>query len=136
MTCLESLTWYCEVPNELQENKLKDLKKTLIQCPRIQKLELDFGQSGILTSKDFSNVLDGLLSLEKLKYLFLRGNFIKITPATINKFTQFLSSLILENTATVTVYLPGMSRETTQEINRVIAQKSNLWCPLNRTCFI
>ncbi len=103
----------------------KSIKKLLTQSPGIRELELKF--AAVLTAKDFSNILDGLVHLKKLKNLFLDGTFLKISPAAFNKFLQVLHSLVFENAANVTLELEGVAQEMMEEIDEVIAKKYDLY---------
>ena len=126
ITSLEHLRFSCKLPKELQENKLKYFKNIFIQSSGIQKLQLDLGEA-VLMSRDFSNILDGLLHLKKLKYLYLKVSLAKVSPTTFHKFLQFLSFIIFENTASATLALEGIPQGYQHEIETLVAQKHDLF---------
>ena len=104
-------------------DKFKHLKNIFINLENLKALELDLSCS-IISSGKFSSILDGLSRLKCLEKFIFIGKLGILTPATSNKFLNFLTSI--RHLKSFHVSLQGITEEEGVKIKENLLPKFTL----------
>ena len=105
-------------PPSLQEEKFKTLHHFFCKnSDSLKSIDLDLCLDQI-TSKEFSNILDGLIHTRRLKRLFLKTNVPSISAMTFSKLINFIKSFRI--LGSIDIEILGITNKQNMQLRHVL----------------
>jgi len=121
---LEALRVNFETTGQLKDKKYKKMKELFEEIRGLKSLELGL-EYELMDSKGFGSVIEGLGMLKNLEHLVFRGNVVKISGSTAEKFMSWVESV--RGLKEVDIKVKGLSKKETEIVAIVSGRRCKLW---------